>query len=372
MIPFLDLKKQHELFREEIYSKLERVIYESSNFILGEEVDKFEKEFADYCGYRYGIGVNSGTDALKLALKAYDIGKGINDEVILPVNTAIPCAMAIKDAGAEVCFVDVNDNYLIDVNKIEEKINEKTKAIMPIHLYGRACEMDKILKIASKYNLRVIEDCCQAHGTRYSGQKVPIGDIGCFSFYPSKNLGVLGDGGMVVTDEEEVNNKIRLLRNYGQSTKYYADILGINSRLDEIQASVLRVKLKHLDEFNNKRRENAKMYNHFLQDVKKIKIPDYNPENIYHLYVIRVEDKDGKSRDGLMNCLKSKEIGTRIHYPIPLHLQKALSYLNHKEGDFPNAEKFAKEILSLPMYPELTKKEIYEVCKNVYDYFDYD
>ena len=372
MIQFLDLKKQHSFLREEIDSKLEKVIYESSNFILGEEVKKFEEEFSTYCGKKYGIGVGNGTDALKLSLKAYDIGTSEKiDEVILPVNTAIPCAMAIKDAGAEVCFVDVNENYLIDVDKVESAINEKTKAIMPVHLYGQACDMDEVLELANTYNLKIIEDCCQAHGTRYKGIKVPVGDIGCFSFYPSKNLGTLGDGGMIVTDNKEINDKIKLLRNYGQSTKYHADILGINSRLDEIQAGVLRIKLKHLDEFNDKRRENAKIYNHFFQDVKETKIPDYNSENIYHLYVIRVEDKDGKSRDGLMDYLESKKIKSLIHYPIPLHLQNAFSYLNHKKGDFPNAEKFAKEILSLPMYPELRKKDIEEVCGEVRNYFNY-
>lgn len=362
MIPFLDLKEQHKFFREEINNKLERIIHESSNFILGEEVKEFEKEFSNYCNKKYGIGVNSGTDALKLALIASSIGRG--DEVILPVNTAIPCAMAIKDVNAEPRFVNINENYLIDVDKIELAINEKTKAIMPVHLYGIACEMDRILKIASKYNLKVIEDCCQAHGTRYRGEKVPIGNIGCFSFYPSKNLGALGDGGMVVTDDEEINNKIRLLRNYGQSTKYHTDILGINSRLDEIQASILRVKLKHLDEFNNKRKEIAKLYNNLLEDVKEIKTTDYNPENIYHLYVIRT-----KNRDELMDYLKEKQIGALIHYPIPLHLQKAFSYLKYKEGDFQKAEEFSKEILSLPIYPELRKNGVEEVCREIKNYF---
>ncbi len=362
MIPFLDLREQHKFFREEIDSKLERIIYESSNFILGEEVSKFEKEFSSYCSSRYAVGVNSGTDALKLALIAFGIGHG--EEVVLPVNTAIPCGMAIKDVNAEPHFVDINEDYLIDVDKIEPAINEKTRVIMPVHLYGKCCNMGRIMEIAGKYNLKIIEDCCQAHGTRYRGEKVPIGNIGCFSFYPSKNLGAWGDGGMIVTDNEEINNKIKLLRNYGQSSKYHADILGINSRLDEIQATILRVKLKHLDGFNNKRRELAKLYNDLLEDLKEIKTQDYNPENNYHLYVIRT-----RNRDELMSYLKDKQIGTLIHYPIPLHLQKAFSYLKHKEGDFPKAEEFSKEILSLPMYPELRKNEVEDVCREIKKYF---
>ncbi len=365
-VNFLDLRQHHESLKKEIEGAIESVI-RKSNFILGEELKKFEQEFASYCNKKYGIGVGNGTDALKLALKALNIGYG--DEVILPVNTAIPCAMAIKDVNAELCFVDIDDNYLIDADKIEEKINGKTKAIMPVHLYGRACEMEKILEIANKHNLKVIEDCCQAHGTKYMGIKVPIGDIGCFSFYPSKNLGALGDGGMVVTDDEEINNKIMLLRNYGQSTKYNADILGINSRLDEIQASILRTKLKHLDKFNEKRRENARLYNNLLKDIKEIKVLEYNMENNYHLYVIRIEDKNGKNRDDLMTYLKERQIYSLIHYPIPLHLQKAFSYLGYKEGSFPNAEKFSREILSLPMYPELKENQIREVCKEIENYF---
>ncbi|MEK6830882.1 MAG: aminotransferase class V-fold PLP-dependent enzyme, partial [Nanoarchaeota archaeon] len=360
-VSFLDLRQHHESLKKEIENAIELVI-RKSNFILGEEGKLFEREFSNYCNKKYGIGVNSGTDAIKLALIAYGIGSG--DEVILPVNTAIPCAMAIKDINAEPCFIDVDDNYLIDINKIEERINEKTKAIMPIHLYGQTCDMDKILELANKYNLEVIEDCCQAHGAEYKGKKVPIGEIGCFSFYPSKNLGALGDGGMIVTDNEELKEKLMLLRNYGQKDKYNADILGINSRLDEIQAAILRVKLKYLDSFNEKRKKLAGLYNNSLKDIKEIKTIGFNSESIYHLYVIRT-----RNRDELMDYLKEKQITALIHYPIPLHLQKAFSYLNHKPGDFPNAEKFSKSILSLPMFPELEEKEVRKVCEEIRNYF---
>jgi len=360
-IPFLDLKQQHEYLKEGIGKVIDSVIKKSS-FILGEEVKKFEEEFANYCDNKYGIGIANGTDALKLALLALNIGKG--DEVIIPVNTAIPTAMAIKDVGAELCFVDVNENYLIDVNKIEDKINEKTKVIMPVHLYGQVCDMNRILEIAKRKGLKVIEDCCQAHGAEYNGRKVPIGDIGCFSFYPSKNLGALGDGGIIITDKEDLKEKLNLLRNYGQKNKYYADIIGVNSRLDEIQAAILRVKLKHLDEFNGKRRKIAEMYDEFLKTIGAVIVPNKDSGNVYHLYVIRTKD-----RNGLMEYLREKMIGSLIHYPIPLHLQKVFSYLK-EEGRFPNAERFAKEIISLPIYPELKKEQIERVCKEIKNYLE--
>ena len=366
-VNFLDLKKQHNFLGDEIEKAINGVIKKSS-FILGEELKNFEQEFASYCNKKYGIGVGNGTDALKLVLMALKIGKG--DEVILPVNTAIPCAMAIKDVGAEPCFIDVNEDYLIDVNKIEEKITDRTKAIMPVHLYGQACDMDKILEIARKYGLKIIEDCCQAHGTLYNGMRVPISEIGCFSFYPSKNLGALGDGGMIVTDNEELKNRLMLLRNYGQKDKYNADILGINSRLDEIQAAILRIKLKHLDNFNEKRGKIARLYSELLKGIKEVILPKYNPESVYHLYVIRIENKGYKNREGLIDYLKSRGIGSLIHYPVPLHLQKAFSYLNYKIGDFPNSEKFSKGILSLPIYPELTENEVKKVCEEIRDFFE--
>lgn len=363
-ISFLDLNEYHNLIYNEIEQSIKNVI-SKSNFILGNELEKFENEFAKYCEKNYGTGVGNGTDAIKIALIALDIKKG--DEVIIPVNTAIPTAMAIKDVGAEIKFVDCNNHHLIDVNDIENKINERTKAIIPVHLYGKACDMNKIIEIAKKYNLKIIEDCCQAHGTLYNGKKVPITSIGCFSFYPSKNLGALGDGGMIITNDKLLDNKFKLLRNYGQSSKYKADIIGINSRLDEIQAGILRIKLKYLDNFNNKRKEIALVYDNLLKNNKNVIINNYDSGNNYHLYVIRA-----KNRDQLSDYLKSKKINTLIHYPIPLHMQKSFSYLNHSEDDFPNANKFSKEIVSLPMYPELKNEEILRVCKEIDNFYKFN
>jgi len=252
-----------------------------------------------------------------------------------------------------------NEDYLMNVDEIEEKINERTKIIMPVHLYGRACDMDRILEIANKHNLEVVEDCCQAHGAKYYGKKVPIGNIGCFSFYPSKNLGGLGDGGMIVGDSSEFNDKVRLLRNYGQKDKYHSDILGVNSRLDEMQAAILRVKLKYLDEFNEKRRKIARLYNELLKDVV---VPSYDEGNVYHLYVVRVRE-----RERLIEYLKEKEIGSLIHYPVPIHKQKAFSNLS---GSHLNTEKFSGEILSLPIYPELGEGEVRRVCEAIDEFYD--
>lgn len=358
MIPFLDLKRGHELIGEEMDEAIARVIYKQSSFILGKEGEFFEKNFADFCQMNYGVGVNSGTDALELALIASGIQRG--DEVITPANTAIPTAMAIFNVGAIPAFADVGSDFLIDPNDVRKRITPKTKAILPVHLYGLACDMIKISEIAEEHNLKVIEDCCQAHGAEYEGIRVPIGNIGCFSFYPSKNLGALGDGGMVVTNSKELSDKLRLLRNYGQRDKYSADIPGRNSRLDEIQAAILNVKLKHLEEENKKREEIASVYNSELENI--VETPEY-PEgrkHVYHLYVIRTKD-----RDELMKHLKDNGVGSLIHYPKPLHLQTAFSYLGYKVGDFPNAERFAGKILSIPMFPELTKEEITEVSQKI-------
>ena len=364
MIPFLDLKRGHEKLKKEIDEALERVIYKNSYFVLGPEMGAFEEEFAKFCGSKYGVGVNSGTDALELAMRAVGVKEG--DEVIVPVNTAIPTAMAILSTGATPVFVDVGEDYLIDSNKIKAIITPKTKAIIPVHLYGQACEMDTLLRIAKEHNLEIIEDACQAHGAMYKGKRVPIGDIGCFSFYPSKNLGALGDGGMVVTDNLGISKKVKLLRNYGQIDKYNAEIIGGNSRLDDLQAAILIVKLRDLENGNTLRVKHAGQYQNKLKDVNNIKLPINNSgsESVYHLYVVRTND-----RDGLKNYLDGKGIGNLIHYPLPLHLQKAFLGLGYKEGDFPNAERFAKEIISLPMFPELKPSEVDVVCDAVIDYF---
>ncbi len=360
-IPAFELKRQHESLKKELIEAIERVIFKNSFFILGEEKKSFETAFADFCNKKFGIGVNSGTDALILALKALNIQN--NDEVIVPTSTAIPTIMAIEAVHAKPVLVDVNDDYLIAVSEIEKKITEKTKIIMPVHLYGNVCDMDAIIAVAQKYNLTIVEDCCQAHGAEYKGKKVPITDIGCFSFYPTKNLGALGDAGMIVTNNEELKNKLMLLRNYGLETRYHATIHGINSRLDELQAAILKEKLKHLPVFNEKRKNLAKLYNELLKNLP-IKTPETNEGHIFHLYVIRTN-----KRDELMDYLKEKNIFTQIHYPIPIHLQRAFSYLNHKQGDFPNAEKFARQIISLPLFPELTEDEVQKVCHEIGNFF---
>jgi hypothetical protein len=359
MIPFVDFKRQCSGLEREIEDAWRRV-RQREWYILGEEGKNFEKEFANYCEREYGIGVNSGTDALKLSLYCLDIGVG--DEVIIPVNTAIPTAMAIVETGAKPVLIDVRDDYLIDADQIEDRINNYTRAIMPVHLYGNVCDMDKISEIAGSYNLEVIEDCCQAHGAEYKGKKVPVGNVGCFSFYPSKNLGGFGDGGMIVTSDSALHSKLKMLRNYGQTDRYNACITGVNSRLDELQAAVLRAKLPYLDVWNEDRREIATSYNNSLKSVITPESSDKN-KHVFHLYVVR-----SRKRDGLIAHLKRKEIETHIHYPITLHLQTAFSYLGYKKGNFPNAEKYAKQIVSLPMFPGLTGAEIEEICNVVNEY----
>ncbi len=364
-VPFLDLKQQYQLIKDEVDAGIQQVMY-SCRFVLGENVKSFEEEFASFCGAEYAIGVANGTDALRLTLLACGIGKG--DEVISVPNTFIATTEAISQAAAKIVFVDINLwTYNIDVSQIEGAINERTRAILPVHLFGQPADMDPIMEIARKHNLKVIEDACQVHGAEYKGKKAgSIGDAGCFSFYPSKNLGGFGDGGMVVTNGTEIAQKVKMLRDHGQIKKYEHLIEGYNSRLDEIQAAILRVKLKRLNEWNNLRRRNASIYNELLKDVDEIITPfeaEY-ARHVYYLYVIRT-----KKRDKLQEWLKSKGIGTGLHYPIPLHLQKAYKYLGYKEGDFPVTEKCAKKILSLFMFPELTKEQIEKVAREIKVFF---
>ena len=368
MIPFVDLKAQYDSIKDEIDEAIQNVLNNTS-FIMGEELKKFEVEFAIFCDVKHAIGVANGSDALILALRACGIGEG--DEVITVPHTFISTAEAISNVGGKVVFVDIDPKtYTIDVSEIEEKITEKTKAIIPVHLYGQPADMAPIMRLAKKYNLRVIEDTAQAHGAEYKGKKVgSIGDVGCFSFYPGKNLGAYGDAGMVVTNNERIAKKIKLLRNHGRITKKYEhDIEGYSSRLDNLQAAILSVKLRYLNKWNESRRRNAKKYNELLNNIDGIITP-YEAEyakHVYHLYVIKVE-KEG--RDKLREELNSKGIATGIHYPIPLHLQTAYSYLGYKEGDFPITEKASQEILSLPMFAELSDEQIMEICywiKNCY------
>jgi dTDP-4-amino-4,6-dideoxygalactose transaminase len=360
MIPFVDLKVQYNSIKDEIDEAVQRVL-DTTSFIMGKDLIKFEEEFALFCDVKHAIGVANGSDALILALKACGIGEG--DEVITVPHTFIATTEAISNVGGKVVFVDIDPKtYTIDVPKIEEKITEKTKAIIPVHLYGQPADMDPIMELAKKYNLKVIEDAAQAHGAEYKGKKVgSIGDVGCFSFYPGKNLGAYGDAGIVVTNNERMAEKVRLLRNHGRITKKYEhEIEGYSSRLDNLQAAILRVKLRHLNKWNDSRRNNANRYNELLSNIGGTITPyeaDY-AKHVYHLYVIRTEE-----RDKLREELKSKGIATGIHYPIPLHLQPAYNYLGYREGDFPVTEECSQKILSLPMFAELTDEQIEEIVK---------
>lgn len=341
---------------------LSRVL-NSGRYILGKEVDAFEEEFSRYISVAHGIGVGSGTEALHLALSACGIGRG--DEVITVAHTAVATVAAIELAGATPVLVDIDsDFYTIDPEKIESAITSHTKAIIPVHIYGHPADMDPILKIARKNRLYVIEDCAQAHGAMYKGNRVgSIGDIGCFSFYPTKNLGALGDGGMVVTSNKELSKRAYLLREYGWTERYVSHFSGWNTRLDEIQAAILRVKLKHLDEDNSKRMRIAEMYNKDL-GVSNIVLSKQrkNSTHVYHLYVIR-----SSKRNELLTFLREKGIGASIHYPVPVHLQPAYKSLYGCE-ELPETEKIAKEIVSLPIYPELSESDVQMIIRVIMDF----
>jgi len=355
MIPFGDLKRGYLSYKKEIDCAINRVL-ESGWYILGNEVKTFENNFGFYCEKKYAVGVNSATDALILSLKA--CGVTSNDEVITVSFTAIPTLAAIYSVGAKPVFVEIDDFYTIDPSKIEERITLKTKVILPVHLYGQAADMEPILKIAEKYNLKVIEDCAQAHGTLYKDKKVPAGDIGCFSFYPSKNLGALGDGGMIVTSDFDLYNKLLLLREYGQKERYYQVEEGLNSRLDELQAAILNIKLSHLDELNLRRKKIANLYFKGLKENKDIILPKLRFENghIFHLFVIRY-----KNRKRLMDFLKANGVGVQIHYPIPNHIQEYYMKTFNERYSLPKTESYSNEIISLPIYPELKESEVFEI-----------
>ncbi len=368
MVPFFDLTRQYKEIEQEILSATTKV-YEKGRFILGEEVSSFEDEFARYCGVRYGIGVGSGTDALCLALKAAGIGEG--DEVITAANSFIATALAISFTGAKPVFVDIEpETYNMDPNALEHLLKmreatgkrQKIKAILPVHLYGHPAKMDEIMEIANRYHLIVIEDACQAHGAEYRGKKVgSFGAMGCFSFYPTKNLGGYGDGGMVITDHKKYDDRLRLLRCYGEKKKYEHILLGGNSRLDEIQAALLRVKLRYLDQWNEKRRKRAEAYKKRLSSMEVVlPVETEKARHVYHLFVIRT-----KRRNGLQTFLKEKGIETLIHYPIPIHLQKAFKGLGYRRGDFPVTERYSREVLSLPFFPEMKESETGEVAKTI-------
>lgn len=349
-----NLRRQHSIYKEEYNTKAIEVL-NSGWYVLGNEVKSFENEYAKYIGSKHCIGLASGLDALQIAFRVLGIKE--NDEVIVCSNAYIACVMGITMNGATPVFVEPDEYDNLDANKIEEKITNNTKAILAVHLYGQSCDMDKIMNIANKYSLKVVEDCAQAHGTTWNNKKAgTFGDMACWSFYPTKNLGAFGDGGAITTDNDNYAELVRVIRNYGASkTHYDNELVGTNSRLDELQAGLLRVKLSHLDELNSERVRIADRYNSEIKNEYIIPLqtrPGSN--NVYHQYVIHV--KDGK-RDELMNYLKSFEIGTIIHYPIPSPLQTAYSYLGYKKGDFPIAEKYANEVLSLPMYNGMSKEE---------------
>jgi len=335
--------------------KAVRAVLNRGDFILGREVELFEAEFAKYCGTKFAVGVNSGTDALFLSLLSQGIGKG--DEVIVPAFTFIATALAVSYTGARPVFVDIDEQtYNIDVNKIRKAITKKTKAIIPVHLYGQPADMEAILEVAKEYKLKVIEDAAQAHGAEYKNKKVgSFGTTGCFSFYPTKNLGALGDGGMVVTNVENTYKDLLILRNCGRKTHYEHIIKGYNSRLDTIQAAILRIKLSRLDKWNQLRRKNAHLYSSLLKGVDGVITPyeDKKGFHVYHLYVVRV-----KNRDRVIKILNEQGIKVLIHYPMPLHLQPAYKDSGYKKRDFPVAEKVAQEIISLPMHPYLKEAQI--------------
>ncbi len=359
-VPFGDLKRRYHSIKSEVDAATTRVL-ESGWYILGEELARFETQFASYLDVRHAIGVGSGTEALHLALVAAGVQQG--DEVITVPNTAVPTISAISFANATPVFVDVHpQTYCMDVSKIEARITARTKAIMPVHLYGNVCDMPAIMAIAQEHGLAVIEDACQAHGAERAGKKAgTFGDFGCFSFYPSKNLGGFGDGGMVVTHDAQKAEQIRLLRNYGQTKRYYHQTIGFNSRLDDMQAALLAVQLPHLDKWNRRRQEIASLYGKYITN-RQMTLPQEQKDvfHIFHLYVIR-----WKERDRLREYLSQKGIGTQIHYPIPCHLQEAYRSLGLGKGTCPVAEGYATEILSLPIYPELVDEEVIYVAEMI-------
>ena len=363
-VPLIDLKRQYRSMKEELNSAIQDVL-ESQAFILGPQVKEFEDLFASYCNTNHAIGVSSGTDALLLALKSLGIGDG--DEVITTPFTFFATVEAICNVGAKPVFADIDpETYNIRPDLIEKSISKRTKAIIPVHLYGQCADMDQILEIAKKNNLRVIEDSAQAVGAEYRGKKAgSMGDLGCFSFFPSKNLGGMGDGGMVTCNSEELEELIHMLRIHGGRPKNYHASLGINGRLDTIQASILIKKLGHLDDWCDKRRQKASYYTEKLKELDLVtpKVMSFN-KHAFHLYVIRV-----KERDGLMEHLKANNIGCDVYYPVPQHLQECLADLGHKEGDMPETEMAAKETLALPVFPEITEEEQDYVIESVKDFF---
>jgi dTDP-4-amino-4,6-dideoxygalactose transaminase len=359
-VPFIDFTEQNKSIQAEVDACYRRVI-EKSSFIMGPDVKKFEEEFARFCGTKFAAGVNSGTDALYLALSAMGIGPG--DEVILPTHTFIATALCVSYTGAKVVFVDIEDvTYNICPESLKKAVTVKTKAVIPVHLYGQMANMSEIKAITDKRGIAILEDACQAHGARYQGiRSGAVGKAGCFSFYPTKGLGAWGDGGMVVTNDEKIHRMITMLRDYGRTDRYAHTIKGYNSRLDTMQAVVLSAKLKHLDEWNAMRQKVAAIYARELAGAGLV-IPKVAPDrdHVYQTYAVRV-----KNREAVMDRLKAKGVTTLIHYPIPIHLQEAYRDAGYKAGDFPVAEKVVDEILSLPLFPHMTEAQVKDVAKAI-------
>ena len=374
-VPFLDLKAQYKQIEQEVIPMITEAM-KNGQFIGGPQVTGFENEFAEFCETDHCVGVNSGTDALRFALMAVGIDNG--DEVITVPNTFIATTEAISQVGARPVFVDIDpETCNMDPNKLNDylkfrnpqsAIRNRVRAVIPVHLYGQPADMDPIIEIAQKEGIVAIEDACQAHGAKYKNRKAgSIGTAGCFSFYPGKNLGAFGEGGAIVTQDKNIADKAIMIRDHGQSKKYYHDIEGYNGRLDAIQAGVLRIKLKRLKGWNNSRRENAQYYDELLSKMPGITLTaaaDY-ALSVYHLYVIQVND-----RDGLQEFLDAKGIATGLHYPLPLHLQKAYAHLGYKKGDFPVTENIADRLLSLPMFPELSKQQIEYVVQSIEEFLN--
>jgi dTDP-3-amino-3,4,6-trideoxy-alpha-D-glucose transaminase len=366
-VPFVDLQAQYRSIKSEVDAAVQRVL-DTSAFILGREVESFERAFAEYVGAEECVGVSNGTAAIQLALQACGVGAG--DEVVVPANTFFATAEAVSTAGATPVFVDCDPvTYNLDPARIEEVITERTRAVIPVHLYGQPADLDAIFEVAERRNLIVIEDAAQAHGARHRGRRVgPLGRAGCFSFYPGKNLGAYGEGGAVVTNDAGVARRLRMLRDHGSEQKYRHELVGYNMRLEGIQGAVLNVKLKYLDEWNALRRAHAARYRELLAplaDSAALALPqeaDY-AEHVYHLFVVQTD-----ARDALQRYLSAAGVQTGIHYPVPVHLQPAYAAFGHKEGDFCNAESQSERVLSLPMFAELTEHQLKYVADALADF----
>ena len=360
-VQFIDFKEQYQTIKNQVDHGL-KAVFEQGDFILGREEKEFCSAFAEYCDCQYAVGVNSGTDALYLALAALNIGAG--DEVILPTFTFIATALCVSYTGAKPVFVDIEEESCnIDPAQLKKAVNKKTKAVIPVHIYGQAADIEAINDAAQKENIAVVEDAAQAHGALYKGKKVgSLGDVGCFSFYPTKSLGAFGDGGIIVTNKKEIYETARMLANYGRVNRYEHKIKGYNSRLDTVQAVILNAKLKYLDEWNKMRNEHAAYYCQLLKKTGAVKTPVIKKDrgHVFQTFAVRV-----KNRDKVCEQMQKKGIEVLIHYPIPLHLQEAYQELGYKKGAFPVAEKVSQEILSLPMYPHMKKEQIEYVCESL-------